>query len=266
MHRLVDVKHGLAERTQSRKDACRHQSMAPVRNRGIGVKDATTAPDLAECRARKALWIRDGQGGTTNLRHGGRDEVADHKLNVDAAGSEFASQSRRPVLQERLATGVGGQERTWEETGKGAHGEDQSALALNHTGHDELSDAQSTEAVDSDNIFHFRLGSRGEGYGNAMAQSDIVDQNRDIHIFDQGPKIDVVLILVHRKVHRMRLRLDIGLAFDFSSDSGEFLGRTRHQNNVVPCASELERIFLSNAVSRACDESPAALGTEGSQL
>ena len=266
VHRFVDSKHSLAESAQRRNNARRHHTVRPVRNRGIGVGKNTIATDLTERSAHEALWVWNSHGRTADLRHGRGNEVADNKLDVDAVRSKFAGKSSGPVLQESLAAGVGGQKRSGQEAGERAHRENQSALTLHHTGDDELSNAQSTEAVDCDDVLHFFFGGQSERHRDAVAKSNIVDQDRNIHSLNQRLEIVVVGIVVHRKVHRKRLRLNIGLAFDFSGDSSQFLRITGDEDDIVSRTSELECILLANSISRASDESPAALGTEGAQL
>ena len=84
------------------------------------------------------------------------------------------------MLQEGLGAGVGGKERCRCESTEGAHGEDEATLLRKHIWEHSLSDPQSAEAVDVDDILHLVLWRLSERNRYAMRLADIVDEYRDL--------------------------------------------------------------------------------------
>ena len=88
--------------------------------------------------------------------------------------SELRAQRRRPLLQERFAARVGGQERSREDAAEGRHGDDETALARDHARRDQLGDAERAEAVYHDYVRHLLVRGLDERDGDRVAQSDVV--------------------------------------------------------------------------------------------
>lgn len=163
------------EPDQQRKHPLPHR-MAPIRGTGVGpTLSAARAAQPAQHGLDKAAGARHEEARAADLAHGGGDEVGLDELDGDVEGGELGAEGGGPLLQERFAATVGGQERSGEETSEGAHVENQAALAGDHAGDNEVGDAQGGEAVDGDDPVHFRRVGLGEGDGDGMRGADVVD-------------------------------------------------------------------------------------------
>lgn len=112
--------------------------MAPVRRARVCKALSTSAATHAtECTADKRTRRGYEQAGSANLGHGRSDKVALHERDIDTVGGHFGGERTRPVLEKGLAAAVGGEEGRGQQTGKGAHGEDEAATTLAHAGEDE---------------------------------------------------------------------------------------------------------------------------------
>lgn len=76
------------------------------------------AADVAQGGGDEAVRVWDCKGRSSDLGHGGGDEVGDDELDVDAVGLQLARQGGRPVLQERLGAGIDTEKRAWHQAGK----------------------------------------------------------------------------------------------------------------------------------------------------
>ena len=110
--------------------------------------------------------------------------------------------------------------------------------------------AQCSHAVDHDDVGHFLLGRLDKRHRDAVAQSDIVDQNADIEAFNQLLHVVVVGILVLGKVHGQRLDGDLGAIFrgDFGGEGVQLRLRARDEDEVITFGCEGQGEFLANAI------------------
>lgn len=248
-----DLVHGAGE---SRKSPV-HDTVGPVR--GAGRSDSlctTAAANLAESSTNKLLGVRHKQGCLADLAHSAGDKVRLHELDLNAVRLEFGAESGGPLLEESLAAAVGRKVGCGKDAAEGCHGEDQTGLALDHAGCDELCHAEGAHAVDRDDVAHLLLGSLVEGNGNAVAEADIVDQDGDIKLRDQALDVVVVLVLVGSKVHGNSLGLDIVLGLDFRGEGVELALGARDEEDVEALLSELEGVLFAETVGGAGDKSP----------
>jgi hypothetical protein len=155
VHSSVLVKNGLVHGTSKGSESPVHDTMGPVwgASRGNTLR-TTTAADLAESGANELLGVGHEQRCLADLAHGAGDEVGLHKLDLDTLRLELRAKSSRPLLQERLAAAVCRKVGSWQDAAEGCHGQDQTALALDHAGCDELSDAKSAHTVDCNDVAH----------------------------------------------------------------------------------------------------------------
>lgn len=115
-----------------------------------------------------------------DLAHGRGDEVGLHELDTDVGRCEFGGEGRGPLLEEGFAAAVGCEKGSGHDSAKGCHGEDEASFSLHHARGDELCDAESPGTVDSDDVFDFFGRSLGEGDGNVVALTDVVDEDGDV--------------------------------------------------------------------------------------
>ena len=98
-----------------------------------------------------------------------------------------------------------------------------------------------------------------EGNGDAVAQADVVDQNRDVESRDQALEVVIVLVQVCGEVHGDGLGLDIVLALDFRGESVELALGAGDEEDVVALLCELEGVFFAETVGGTGYESPSSL-------
>ena len=186
-----------------------HDAVAPVRSAGVcNALSTTRATNLAQSSSDKLLGIGNGSTGALDLGHRRGDQVGLNKLDVNTVRLHLRAQSTAPLLKEGLASGVGGQKGSWEDTAEGSHGKNQTATALNHTRCNDLSDAKSAHAVDGDDILELLFGSLNERNGHLVAQTNIVDENGDFEVRHQGLKSREISVQVLGKVHSKSLGLN----------------------------------------------------------
>lgn len=154
------------------------------------------------------------------------------------------------MLQEGLAARVRGQVRGRHPAGKGAHGEDETALALLHDGSDDLGGLQGAEAVDGDNVLELAAGGLEEGDGNAVALADIVDEDTDIEAVDELGESVVIVVVVAGEVHGEDLDLDLAieLGLELVGEGLELGLGSGDENEVEALAGELVGEFLAETV------------------
>lgn len=268
VHGAILRHHELVERRRDRGQEPSHDTVAPVRRRAVSVGRGTTAAtNLGQHGTNKGPRSGDGSRSAADLGHGGGNQVSLNELHLDVVGSQLVAKSRGPLLQEGLATGVGGQQGGGEETTERTHGQDQTAAALNHARSDELGDAQSTVAVDSDDVGHLLGGSLDKRNGDRVALADVVDENGDIQIRDEGSQGLVVLVRVAREVHRQDLGLDIGILLcNLLRQRDQLRFRSRDKDNVKLGTRQLQRELLSETIRGAGHDGPATGGTERAKL
>ena len=178
MHAPIIAHHPLIHRPRHRHQRPLHQPMAPKRRTRIRHPAcASLAPDLGQHGPHKRPRRRDQRRRAPDLAHGADDEVRLHQLHVHARGRELGGQRAAPLLQEGFGAGVGGEQRGRRDAAEGSHGEDQAVVLLGHAGGDELGDAEGGEAVDGDDVLDFLERGLDEWDGDAVAESDVVDQD-----------------------------------------------------------------------------------------
>jgi hypothetical protein len=264
VHAPVELDHNARPLAQKPREEPHHQSVAPVRRAcERNVLCASGPTNFAERGLDELLRVRDKRRWLADLGHGRCDEVRLYALDVYPVRLEFRTKSRGPLLKEGLAAGVGGEEGGREEPTKRCHGEDETALARDHAWGKELSNAEGGHAVDHDDVVHLLLGRLDERYGDAMAQSDVVDQNADVQSVDQLLQFVIVGIFVQRKVHCQRLGRDLGAIFrgDVGGEGVELGLRAGDEDEVVALCGQGEGELLADAVRGTGYESPGAAGS-----
>ena len=128
------------------------ESMGPPRGVGGGCNLVTACSNLTKSRLDKVSGVGDHDARSSDLGHGGSDEVAKDKLDIDTLGFKLGRERRAPVLEEGLATRVGGKIGGRSPASEGAHGEDETLAPTGHDRSNHLSGLQGSEAVDSDDI------------------------------------------------------------------------------------------------------------------
>ena len=150
--------------------------MAPIRRGRVG--PALRAPRAAHAgqnRLGESPGAGDHHARPPDLAHRRRDQVGLDELDRDVERGEFGAERARPVLQERFAAAVGGQERGRNKAAEGSHGEDQPTLPRDHARDDELRNAQRRKTIDVDYFFHFFGCGQGEGYWDVVGGAHVVD-------------------------------------------------------------------------------------------
>jgi hypothetical protein len=182
-------------------------------------------------------------------------------------GLEFGSEGGRPLLEKSLGTGVCCQEWSWEETAEGAHGEDETALALGHAWCDDAGDLKRAKAIDSNNITHLLLWGDREWDGIRVTLSDVVDEDTDIEAVRESLQLGIIGLVVLGEIHSEDLGLDRrGLSFNVMSEGDELGFGAGDEDEVEALVGELEGIFLSKTIRGAGDDGPGALWTILAQL
>lgn len=172
------------------------------------------------------------------------------------------------MLEECLGAGVGCEERGRESTAERSHGEDKTALAGDHAWSDELRDAQSSHAVDRDDVPHLLVGGFDKRNGDRVAQANIVNEDADIETIDQFLETSVVGVLVLSKVHCERLGRHFSAIFrrELGCKSRELGFGPGDEDEVVAFCGEGEGELFADAIGCAGYERPGAAGTEFSEL
>lgn len=181
--------------------------------------------------------------------------------------SELRSQRRRPVLQECLGSRVCSEERRGEKSTERAHGQDETTLALCHSGCDEAGHLERAEAVDGYDVAHLLVRREKERDGVCVALSNVVDENSDVEVVNEGLQLGIVRRVVFGKVHSEVFRLDEWrLRLNLLGEGGELGFGARDEEDVETLRGELEGVFLAEPVGRARDDCPGSLGAILAQL
>ena len=244
--------------------------MAPKRRaRKRHALRAPAPPDLAQHRPHEIPRIGNQRARSSDLRHGRRDEVALHELHLHAVRLHLRPQRRRPLLQERFAAGIRGQQRGRQQAAEGAHRQYEAAPSLHHARRDEGRDAKRADAVDRDDVLHLALCRLREGDGHVVAFAHVVDQHGDIQSLDEGPQSRVVGVVVGGEVHGQQLGPHRGAGvfrLDLLGEALQFRRRPRHEDQVEAFLRELDGEFLADAVRGPGYEGPASFGAEVAEL
>lgn len=238
-----------------------HKSVAPPRRIGVGCRLVATEADLAKRRLDPRANAGDQQTGAADLAHGSGDKVAENELHVDIVANQLRGQSVAPLLEEGLAARVGGQVRGGSPAAEGAHGEDETALALLEDRGNDLGDLERADAVDGDDALELVGGGIEERDGNVVALADVVDEDTDVKALDELAEGVVVGVVVLGKVHGQRLDLDgldRVLGGDFGGNGIELRLGSRDEDEVEALGGELGGKLLAEAVGGASDYGPGA--------
>ena len=85
MHLIIHSQHQLPIHTTHSLHSEKHQSMTPVRSTAVRVPDTSAGPpDLRQDGFHKGARAGDQQTCTSDLGHGGRDEVGVDEMDGDA--------------------------------------------------------------------------------------------------------------------------------------------------------------------------------------
>lgn len=191
-----------------------------------------------------------------------------YTLDVHTIGLKLGAKSSGPLLQEGLAARVRRQKRGGEEATERGHRKNKTALALDHARSDELGNAQSSHAVDDNDVIHLLLGCLVERHRNVVAQADVVDQDGDVKSIDKFRQFRVIGIFVLRKVHGQSLHGGLGtiLGGDVGGEGIELGLGAGDEDQVVALGRERESKLLANAIRGTSDECPGTTRTEFSEL
>jgi hypothetical protein len=209
VHSLVLIQNDRVHGTGEASECPVHDAVAPVRSAGVcNALSTTRATNLAKSGFNKLLGVGDSSTGALDLGHCRSDQVGLNKLDVNTVGLHLSTQSTAPLLEESLASGIGGQKGSWHDTAKGSHREDQTTTTLDHARCNDLSDTKSTHAVDGDDVLKFLLGSLNKRNRHIVAQTNIVDENGDIEVRHQSLESREIRVQVLCKVHCKSLGLN----------------------------------------------------------
>jgi hypothetical protein len=261
MHTLVDGDGQRTVHTGNILNEPQHKRMAPPRRIGVGRRLVAAGANLAESGLDKGTGVGDEQAGAANLAHGSGDEVAEDKLDIDIVVGKLRGQGITPLLEESLAARVGGQVRGRCPAAKGAHGQDETALALLQDGRNDLRHLERAQAVDGDDVLQLVAGGLEEGHGDAVALADVVDEDADVEALDKLGEAVVVGVLILGKVHGKGLdlgRLGGKLGRNLAGEGIELRLGSGHEDEVEALGGELGRKLLAEAVGGTRDDGPGA--------
>jgi hypothetical protein len=236
-----------------------HESMAPPRGVSVGSSLVTTESNLAKSSLDEVASVGDKKTRAADLAHGGCDKVAQYKVHINVVVSKLSGESVAPLLKESLATRVCRQERSRSPATERSHGEDKTALALLQNRSDDLSNSESTNAVDGDNVLKLLLGGLEERNRDAVALTNVVDENTNIKTRNQLAQTLVVGILVLGEVHVKDLDLQAlsrVLLLNLGGEALELGEGSGNEDEVEALGSELQSIFLTEAIRGTGDDSP----------
>lgn len=131
-----------------------------------------------------------------------------------------------------------------------------------------MCNTECSHTIDDDNVVHLLLGCVDERNGNAVAKTDVVDQDADVETVNQLLQVVIVGVLVLSKVHCVRLDRNLRsiLGGYICRESIELRLCTRDEDEIVAFGSQGKSEFLSNAVRSTSNESPCSTRSECAQL
>lgn len=261
MHALVNGDGQRAVDAGNVLNEPQHESVAPPGRICAWRSLVATSANFAEGSLDKGARVGDEQAGAANLAHGRGDEVAQDKLDIDIVVGKLRRQGIAPLLEESLAARVSGQVRRGSPAAKGAHGQDETTLALLQDRRDDLGYLERAQAVDGDDVLQLFAGGLEEGHGDAVALADVVDEDADVEALDKRSEAVVVRVLVLGKVHGEGLdlgRLGGELGLDFAGEGIELRLGSGHEDEVEALGSELSGKLLAETVGGAGDNGPGA--------
>lgn len=135
--------------------------------------------------------------------------MAENQIDVYVVISKFRRKSIAPLLQEGLAARVGSQVRSRCPATEGAHSQYQSMLALLENRGNNLSDLESTQAIDCNNVLQLVLGCLEERDGHAVALPDIVYQDSNVEATNDLGELLIIGVVVLGEVHGVNLDIKV---------------------------------------------------------
>ena len=180
---------------------------------------------------------------------------------------KLGAKGRRPMLQKRFTARIGGEEGRRKEAGKGAHGQDQPILALDHRGYDQLREAQRSRTIRSDDGIDLGLGRFRKTHRNIMANACAIDQYGNVLAGNRGAKGVKVSVRAVDKVNGDGFGSHGAVhVHDFLRHGIELALRPRDEQDVEALGGQLQGEFAANAVRAAGHDGPAAFGPERAEL
>lgn len=137
---------------------------------------------------------------------------------------------------------------------------------MNHTRGDQLCDTEGAGAVYCDNVPYFLLWRLAERHWDAVALTDIVDQDGDIQPCHQVLERGIVGVLVRRKVHCEHFRLHLVLRLDLRREGIELRLGAGDEEDIEASRGELLCVFFANAVRGSCYHRPCSFLAEFGEL
>lgn len=261
MHPLVEENSDWTISTRNVLNEPQHESMAPPRSISVGGSLITTESNLAKSSLDKVASVGNKKTRAADLAHGGGDKVAQDKVDIDFVVSKLSGECVAPLLEESLATRVCRQERSRSPATERSHGEDKTALSLLQNRSNDLSNSESTNAIDGDNVLKLLLGGLEERNGDAVALANVVDENTNIKTRNQLAQTLVVGIVVLGEVHVKNLDLQTlsrVLLLNLGREALELGQGSGNEDEVEALGSELQSIFLAEAIRGTGDDGPSA--------
>lgn len=261
MHPLVEENSDWTISTRNVLNEPQHESMAPPRSISVGGSLITTESNLAKSSLDKVASVGNKKTRVADLAHGGGDKVAQDKVDIDFVVSKLSGECVAPLLEESLATRVCRQERSRSPATERSHGEDKTALSLLQNRSNDLSNSESTNAIDGDNVLKLLLGGLEERNGDAVALANVVDENTNIKTRNQLAQTLVVGIVVLGEVHVKNLDLQTlsrVLLLNLGREALELGQGSGNEDEVEALGSELQSIFLAEAIRGTGDDGPSA--------
>lgn len=241
-------------------DKPKHERVAPPRCVSIRCSLVSSESNLAEGGFDKVASVGNKKAGTADLAHGGGNQMAQNKIYVNMVVGQLRGQGIAPLLKKRLATGVGCQVRGRSPAAERAHCQDQTALSRLEDRGNNLSNLESAQTVDGDNILELLLGGFEEGHRHAVALSDVVDQNGYIETTNQLGELLVIGVIILGEVHGKSLDLKTTfpkiLFLKFFGESLELRFGSGNEDEIKPLGSELRGILLAETVRGTGDHGP----------
>ncbi len=188
-------------------------------------------------------------------------------LDSYAVRCKLRRESRGPLLQKCFTAGICGEIRGGKETSKACHCEDESAPPSDHTRGDKLCNAQSGQTIDSDDVLHLLFGCIIEGHRYGVRLANIIDKDANVaNLIDDFFEGGVIFVAVGCKVYGQVARFYVALLLNLLRKFEQLGLSAGDEKDVVAFGSELNRVFFSNAIACAGDDSPAALLSKGIEL
>lgn len=185
VHLLVDGDGNRSVSTRNVLNEPQHERVAPPGSVSVRRSLVTTKANLSKGSLDKVASVGDEETRAADLAHGGGNEMAQNKVDINLVISKLSGKSVAPLLEESLTTRVSGQKSSRGPSTERSHGQDETVLASFHNRSDSLGNAKSTNAVDGDDILELLLVGLEERNRDAVALADVVDEDANIKTVDK---------------------------------------------------------------------------------